>query len=113
MRDHPSRAMDNYVLDMAASTPTVHTALVLPGIIYGEGEGPVNQRSIQVPSLARVALERGKAVRAGQGKNRWCDAHVADVARLFTGLAQEAARGHQDKSLWDDNGIYVAGPVSR
>lgn len=100
--------MDNYVLDASKNTPSVKTALVLPPIIYGKGEGPGNQRSIQIPSLARLTLEKGHVVRAGRGLNRWGSIHVADVARIFTGLALEASKGNQDDALWNDNGIYLA-----
>ena len=107
IRAHPSREMDNYVLDTSKATPSVRTALVLPPIIYGKGEGPGNQRSIQIPSLSRVTLEKGHVVRAGKGLNRWGSIHVADIARVFTGLAVEASKDRQDEALWNDNGIYL------
>lgn len=100
--------MDNYLLDVSKTTPNVRTAIVLPPIIYGKGEGPGNQRSIQIPSLCRVTLERGHVVRAGQGLNRWGSIHVKDIARLFTALAQGAHEGRQDDGLWNDNGIYLS-----
>lgn len=108
IRAHPVRAMDNYLLDVSKTTPNVKTAIVLPPIIYGKGEGPGNQRSIQIPSLCRVTLERGHVVRAGQGLNRWGSIHVKDIARLFTALAQEAHEGRRDDGLWNDNGIYLS-----
>lgn len=108
IRSHPVREMDNYVLNASNATPSVKTALVLPPIIYGKGEGPGNQRSIQIPSLSRVTLENGHVVRAGKGLNRWGSIHVADIARIFTGLALEASKGRQDDDLWNGNGIYLA-----
>lgn len=107
IRAHPSREMDNYVLDASKATPSIRTALILPPIIYGKGEGPGNQRSIQIPSLSRVTLEKGHVVRAGKGLNRWGSIHVADIARVFTGLAVEASKDRQDEALWNDNGIYL------
>ena len=100
--------MDNYVLQASKEAPSVKTALVFPPIIYGKGEGPGNQRSIQIPSLARVTLEKGHVVRAGKGLNRWGSIHVADIARQFIGLALEASKGREDEALWNDNGIYLS-----
>lgn len=107
IRDHPVRAIDNYLLDVSKTTPNIKTALVFSPIIYGKGEGPVNQRSIQIPSLCRVTLERGHVVRAGAGLNCWGSIHVKDVARVFTGLTGEAVKGRQDAALWNDNGLYL------
>ncbi|KAF4120786.1 Nucleoside-diphosphate-sugar epimerase [Geosmithia morbida] len=108
IRDHPSREIDNYLLDVGSQTPQVKTAIVFPPIIYGKGDGPVHRTSIQIPSLARVTLERGHGVRVGAGENRWGHVHVADVARIFTGLAEAAAVGRDDASLWNDDGLYLA-----
>lgn len=105
IRGHPSRAVDNYVLDVAKSTPSVNTALVFPPIIYGQGRGPVNQRSIQIPQLARATLERGRGVRVGAGLSRWGDVHVHDVSALILRLLERAVEGPADERLWNENGI--------
>jgi nucleoside-diphosphate-sugar epimerase len=107
IRDHPAREIDNYLLDVSKTTPNIRTAIVFPPIIYGKGEGPGNQRSVQIPALCRVTLERGHVVRAGEGLNRWGSIHVKDVARVFTGLAEQALKNRQDEALWNDNGIYL------
>ncbi|KAM5358599.1 hypothetical protein ACJZ2D_015144 [Fusarium nematophilum] len=104
-----ARAVDNYVLDAALQTPSIKTALVLPPIIYGKGQGPIKQRSVQIPELARVALERGRAVRVGRGLSRWGNVHVGDIARLFYALAEAGAEGKDDEKLWGENGIYLTG----
>ncbi|RYP71392.1 hypothetical protein DL769_004700 [Monosporascus sp. CRB-8-3] len=114
VRAHPSRAVDNYLLDVAAQTPSIKTALVWPPVIYGAGEGPVNQRSIQVPTLARATLERGHPVKVAEGLNRWGNIHVRDLGRLICSLVEQALRGEQRQELWGENGIYlsVAGEMS-
>lgn len=109
LKAHKSRAVDNYILDVAKQTPSVKTALVLPPIIYGKGQGPIKQRSYQIPALAKVALERGRAVRVGRGLSRWGNVHVADVARLFTVLAEAGAKGNDDSKIWGEDGIYLTG----
>ncbi|KAK7431306.1 hypothetical protein QQZ08_002077 [Neonectria magnoliae] len=109
VRAHPSRVVDNYLLDVAKQNPSIKTALVLPPIIYGAGEGPVNQRSFQIPVLCKVALERGKAVKVGEGQSRWGNVHVRDVGKLVSALAEAGAKEKQDEALWGENGIYLAG----
>ncbi|KAF5672333.1 nucleoside diphosphate sugar epimerase [Fusarium heterosporum] len=109
IRTNDSRVVDNYIIKAAKETPSVKTALVLPPIIYGKGQGPVNQRSVQIPALSQVALERGHAVRAGRGLAAWTHVHVADLARLFTLLAEAGAKGNNDEKLWGENGVYLPG----
>jgi nucleoside-diphosphate-sugar epimerase len=108
IRSNPSRAVDNFVLDVAASDhPKIRTAVVFPPLIYGPGEGPVKRRSVQVPELARVALTRGKAVQVGEGLSRWGNIHVRDVAKVFAGLADAAAGGSEADGAWGENGLYL------
>ncbi|KAJ4317295.1 hypothetical protein N0V84_007431 [Fusarium piperis] len=109
LRAYKSRAVDNYILDVAKKTPSIKTALVLPPIIYGKGQGPIKQRSYQIPTLAKVALERGHAVRVGRGLSRWGNVHVADVARLFYVLAETGVKGNDDSKIWGEDGIYLTG----
>ncbi|GJN85490.1 hypothetical protein PLIIFM63780_009057 [Purpureocillium lilacinum] len=110
IKAHASRAVDNYVLDVAASSPQVNTALVFPGIIYGQGQGPVNQRSIQIPNLAKAVIQRGRGVQVGQGLSRWADVHVQDVGSLFVALVEKAlAHAEANSQLWNTNGLYLTG----
>ncbi|KAL3957052.1 hypothetical protein ACCO45_007630 [Purpureocillium lilacinum] len=110
IKAHASRAVDNYVLDVAASSPQVNTALVFPGIIYGQGQGPVNQRSIQIPNLAKAVIQRGRGVQVGQGLSCWADVHVQDVGSLFVALVEKAlAHAEANSQLWNTNGLYLTG----
>lgn len=109
IKRHPNRTVDNYFLDLTKETPQVKTAVVFAPIIYGKGEGPVHQRSIQVPELCRIAIERGRAVQVGKGQNRWGNVHIADLGELFTLLVMAAAKGSTDESVWGEEGLYLAG----
>ncbi|KAF5009414.1 hypothetical protein FDECE_4346 [Fusarium decemcellulare] len=107
IRAHSFRQVDNYILDVAANDPKIKTAVVWPPIIYGEGQGPVNQRSIQIPTLSRVAIEKGHAVQAGDALNRWGNVHIRDLGKLFHNLVEAAVKGDQPEKLWGENGIYL------
>ncbi|OBS26175.1 hypothetical protein FPOA_00117 [Fusarium poae] len=109
IRSHESRVVDNYVIQIARDTGYIKTANVFPPIIYGKGEGPVKQRSVQIPALAKVALERGHAVRAGRGLAAWTNVHVADLARLFVRLVEHAVDGNDNDTIWGEDGIYFPG----
>lgn len=110
IRAHKStRIVDNFLLDTAEQNSSIKTALVLPPIIYGVGEGTGNKRSIQIPSLAKVTLQRGKAVRLGAGEGRWGNIHVRDLGRLIASVAVAGANGNEDGAIWGDNGIYLSG----
>ena len=109
IRTHESRAVDNAILKISQETPSIKTAIVFPPIIYGKGEGPVKQRSVQIPALSKVAIERGHAVRGGRGLAAWTNIHVADLARLFVLLAEKAEKGDDSDKIWGENGIYLPG----
>ncbi|KFG83011.1 putative nucleoside-diphosphate-sugar epimerase [Metarhizium anisopliae] len=109
IRKHPARAVDNYILDNVSTDTNIRTALVFPPIIYGLGEGPLNQRSIQIPSLASATIKLGHGIRVGSGENRWGNVHIRDVGRIFSTLAEAAANGRNDEGLWGHNALYLAG----
>jgi hypothetical protein len=99
------RPVENYILDLGSDGPK--TAIVFPPIIYGTGQGPVNQRSIQIPSLSRAALQQRVGLYLGKGLSRWGIIHVCDLGKLFADLAQTAANATEGP-FWNDNGLYFA-----
>ncbi|KAI5921434.1 hypothetical protein F4810DRAFT_722224 [Camillea tinctor] len=108
IRAYPARATDNYILDVAGNNHGIKTAIVFPPIIYGQGQGPVNQRSIQIPTLCKVTLDRGAAVQVGKGENRWGNVHIRDLGKLISRLAEEASNdGAAKPELWSDQGLYL------
>ena len=109
IKEYPSRAVDNYMLKVAASSPQVRTAVVFPPIIYGVGGGPCHQRSVQVPELARFTIERGKGAQVGRGLNRWANVHIHDLADLFALLVEKAVQGGDEGKVWNSNGVYFCG----
>lgn len=109
IRKHQNRAVDNYILDITEQTPHVKTALVFPSLVYGKGNGPGNQRSIQVPELARIALERRRAVQIGPGANIWSNVHISDLSSMLVHLTESAITGSDDKQIWGTNGLFFAG----
>lgn len=96
------RVVDDYLLNKVSGTKT---ALVFPPIIYGQGRGPVKQRSVQIPELARVATETRRVVQVGKGESTWSNVHVADTTSVFVKLIEKAAEG-ADGDLWNQNGLY-------
>lgn len=106
---HPFRAVDNFILNTVAESSNIRSALVFPPIIYGQGQGPINQRSIQVPELSRVTLEKKHGVRIGEGSSRWGNVHIRDIGSLFLALAEAALARRDDEQLWGKNGLYLTG----
>ncbi|KAJ5753481.1 uncharacterized protein N7511_007634 [Penicillium nucicola] len=99
------RPVENYILDLGTDGPK--TAIIFPPIIYGAGEGPVNQRSIQIPSLSRAALQQRVGLYLGKGLSRWGTVHVSDLGQLFADLAQAGAKATEGP-FWNENGLYFA-----
>ncbi|KAK6067091.1 nucleoside-diphosphate-sugar epimerase [Seiridium cupressi] len=96
-----SRIVDNFILDLAAKNPGIQTALIFPPITYGQGQGPVNQRSVQVPTLARVTLTRGNGVQVGKGLHRWANVHIRDLVgeTTFADISQSILESAKKQSL--------------
>ncbi|KAH6692714.1 hypothetical protein F5X68DRAFT_201453 [Plectosphaerella plurivora] len=109
VRRHPARAVDNFILFTAANAPSINTALVIPPIIYGRGRGPANQRSMQIPDLAKATIERGRGLQLGRGQSRWGNVHVQDLSDLFVKLVEKAVAGISDERIWNANGLYLTG----
>ncbi|KAM0247172.1 hypothetical protein ACHAP5_004251 [Fusarium lateritium] len=109
IKQYPNRAVDNYMFSVSEQESSAKTALVVPPIIYGRGRGPGNQRSMQIPDLAKAVLERKRGIRVGAGESRWGNIHIADLSRIFLLLVEKAAEGNQDDNIWGANGVFFTG----
>ncbi|GLA59313.1 hypothetical protein AtubIFM55763_004627 [Aspergillus tubingensis] len=102
------RVVDNLILSLIPAANRPKTALIFPPIIYGRGRGPVNQRSIQIPELARVTMQRRGGIQVGKGEATWSNVHISDVSSIFVKLAEKALRD-EEGNLWNKNGLYFPG----
>lgn len=100
----PHRPVDKIVL--AAASADVKTAIVCPSLIYGQGRGPGNQRSIQAYELSRLILERGAGFTIGNEDYMWFNVHVHDLSRLYLSLLEAAVAGG-GKASWNVEGYYL------
>lgn len=113
----PHRKVDKIVLH--AATTNVKTAIVSPPTIYGQGRGPGNPRSIQVPELSRCTLQKGHGIQVGPGKTYWNNVHVHDLSDVYVALVEAAAAGGGTASwghegyYFTENGEHVWGDISR
>jgi nucleoside-diphosphate-sugar epimerase len=82
---------------------------VFPPIIYGRGEGPGNQHSVQIPSLVSAIIQRGKGITVGEGESRWGNIHIKDVSKIFTSLVEKATSHSDEEGIWGEQGIYLTG----
>ncbi|KAL8826543.1 MAG: hypothetical protein Q9170_007361 [Blastenia crenularia] len=99
----PHRNVDKIILGSSASG--VKPAIVCPPAIYGQGRGPGNQRSHQVPELSRCTLQKGHGIQVGAGKAYWTNVHVQDLSDVFVSLVEAAAVGGGQAS-WGNEGYY-------
>ncbi|PTB68275.1 NAD(P)-binding protein [Trichoderma citrinoviride] len=80
----PHRDVDKIV--QAAASDSVKPAIICPPLIFGQGSGPGNTETIQIPTLVEMTLRSGFAPVVGQGKNEWDYVHVDDVGEMFLKL---------------------------
>jgi len=102
IQKNPKRVVENLVISQAPSS--VKTALIVGPLIYGVGRGPVNQRSVQAPEIARATLKLGHGFKLNEGKNIWSNIHVQDLASLVS-LLVDAANESKD-GFWNEDGIF-------
>lgn len=102
IRNNPKRVVENTVLSQSPSA--VKTGLIIGPLIYGPGRGPVNQRSIQAPEIAKATLQLGHAFKLNDGENIWSNINVHDLASLVTSLVSAAIEGKE--GLWNEQGLY-------
>ena len=105
--DHaPHRNIDKIILELGmTNSSTVRTAIVCPPCIYGNGRGPGNKRSIQIPDLIKTILEKKVGIQVGDGKTRWNNVHVHDLSDCYLKLI-EAAVDDGGKATWGKDGYY-------
>lgn len=109
VRRNPGNDLDKYMFEVAGDTPSVKTALVVGPIIYGEGRGPVNKRSVQIPDLTKAILKRQRGLHVGKGHSRWGNVHVRDLSDLIVRLVDDAVAKGGSQEAWNMNGIYLTG----
>ena len=73
------RDVDLFVTDAGQTNPKLKTVIIIPPLIYGIGTGLFNRTSIQLPTLVRAALKRGKAEMIGPGEATWDHVHISDL----------------------------------
>lgn len=76
-------------------------------MVTGRGRGPSHTRSRQAYELAHLILAEQYIPLIGQGKARWNNVHVSDLAELFVLLTDAALRNNTDAQLWNENGYYL------
>ena len=116
--DHaPHRVADRIIIN--ADGPELKTAIVCPPIIYGQGRGPDNQRSQQVPEMARCTLERKRGFQIGAGMNSMSNVHIYDLSDCYLRLVEAAIEGGRNVTwgregyYFTENGEYTWGHVAQ
>lgn len=89
-RKQARRDIDLRVMD--AAKQNVHSAVIIPSLIYDHGTG-VNKQSIQVPFLVKNAHEVGSVQIVGKGLNTWSNIHIDDLVNLYLAVSEQAPAG--------------------
>ncbi|KAH7114275.1 hypothetical protein B0J11DRAFT_131428 [Dendryphion nanum] len=102
------RDVDKLVLEKGADgSDKIRTAILCPPTIYGRGRGPSNARSRQAYELAKLVLEKEFVPVIGEGKARWNNVHVADLADVFVLLVERGVAKDNNEELWGEKGYYL------
>jgi nucleoside-diphosphate-sugar epimerase len=77
---------------MVLNARGLRSMVICPSLIYGLGAG-LNQDSIQIPTLVRRAKEAGAVKVIGNGRNRWSNIHIDDLADLYALALEQGLAG--------------------
>ncbi|WRT69908.1 uncharacterized protein IL334_006899 [Kwoniella shivajii] len=74
----------------AAARGTISAYIVMSPTVYGQGTGPGNRLSLQIPAYVRYAKRTGQAAYIGKGENIWGHVHVQDLSGLYLVLLKHS-----------------------
>ncbi|KAH8155499.1 uncharacterized protein LAJ45_00509 [Morchella importuna] len=83
--------------------PSVHTAIISPGKIYGFGTGP---DKLTTTFFKDALVAAGVGFKIGAGINTNSTVHIQDLARLYTIIVGEALKPNGGAAQWDAEGYY-------
>ncbi|KAI9042042.1 uncharacterized protein KD926_006166 [Aspergillus affinis] len=98
---------DVEIIQLESGGDFAKTAIVSAPCIYGIGRGSINQRSIQIPDLARYTLQNGYGLQLGRGLSIWPNVHIEDLSDVFLRIFEEAIH-NGSRASWNREGYYFA-----
>ncbi|RDW81834.1 hypothetical protein BP6252_02946 [Coleophoma cylindrospora] len=84
----------------------VRTAILVPSMVYGDGEGPVKTKSMTIPWLVDAIVKRGKGFTVGEGKSAWSGVHVKDLSAAIILILENALKSDGGNAVWGSKGVY-------
>jgi nucleoside-diphosphate-sugar epimerase len=94
----PHREVDIYINE-ADARAECKAYIIVPSTIWGVGEGEIfdkgiaNSFSDQMPTMARLSLDRGRAGMVGKGANIWPHVNISDIGQLFERVYTRSQKG--------------------
>ncbi|KAI5475592.1 NAD(P)-binding protein [Pseudohyphozyma bogoriensis] len=80
----------NKIIAAAALRGKISAYILMSPTVYGQGTGPGNKLSLQLPAYERYAKRTGGAAFIGEGNNIWGNVHVKDLSTLYLLLMNHA-----------------------
>ncbi|WVF66410.1 hypothetical protein IAT40_001150 [Kwoniella sp. CBS 6097] len=71
------------IVARAAERGIISAYIVMSPTVYGQGTGPGNKLSLQIPAYVRYAKRTGQAAFIGKGENIWGNVHIQDLSDLY------------------------------
>ncbi|KAG0291713.1 hypothetical protein BGZ98_002922, partial [Dissophora globulifera] len=85
----PHRDVDLEIINPSLADK-IDSYIVAPPDIWGEGTGPGNHISAQIPYQVKFSIKHKQALQVGKGLNIWSKVHILDLARFYDALFQRA-----------------------
>ncbi|KAH5561178.1 hypothetical protein HBI26_193130 [Parastagonospora nodorum] len=96
---------NNTIIETAESYG-VRSYILIPCIVYGEGEGFGNRISIQTTAVVRAAKKVGAVYDVNAKGATWPVCHIKDNTALYVKLLESILSGANPS--WDKTGYYLA-----
>jgi len=117
---HPKNALHREIdieVLQAGESGKIDAIIVCPPMIYGEGTGPFNQHSVQIPLMITSSIKAKTSFYVGKGLNIWNNVHVLDLADFYILVLEAALNGkapvNRDGYYFCENGEAIIGEINQ
>ncbi|KAF8157248.1 hypothetical protein B0H34DRAFT_493076 [Crassisporium funariophilum] len=105
IEEYDQRTADLVVVETGREVG-VRTYIIMSPLIYGFGNVPFKNQSLQIPWMMRVALQKRQAMVIGNGKGVWNYVHIADLTTLYELILAKLIAGESIPE--GEKGIYFS-----
>jgi len=84
----------------------IKTAIMVPGMVYGIGQGPIKTKGWTLPWLQDAIVKHGRGFTVGEGRSVWAGVHVKDLSAAIILILEQILQPDSAKASFGAEGVY-------